>query len=167
MAILNTHPFLTYDDVLLKPVFSEILPKDTDLQSFFSKNIKLSVPIVSAAMDTVTESATAIILAQQGGIGVIHKNMTPEQQAKEVLKVKKFEAGVIFNPITVSANDTLEEVERKKKKYKITGMPVVNEQNELLGILTSRDMRFETEPQKKGFRNDDSQKALGHGPYGH
>lgn len=149
MVQINKKIFLTYDDVLLRPCYSECLPLETTLNSQFSKNISLSIPIVSAAMDTVTEAKTAIVMAQEGGIGVIHKNMPALKQAEEVVKVKKYETGVILNPITVSADDTLRKVKELKKKFKITGMPVVDENNLLVGILTNRDMRFEKENDKK------------------
>ena len=135
---------LTYDDVLLKPGFSEVLPGEVKLKSKFSKNIDLNIPLASAAMDTVTESQTAIVMAQEGGIGVIHKNLTPKRQASEVTKVKKFEAGVILDPITVDPEMSLRGFLELTDKYKITGVPVVAENNRLVGIITSRDIRFET-----------------------
>lgn len=135
---------LTYDDVLLKPGYSEILPSEAVLESRFSKRIPLNIPIVSAAMDTVTESQTAIVMAQEGGIGVLHKNMRPEDQAKEVQKVKKYEAGMILDPITVGPKWSLHRVLELTAQNKITGVPVVDEDKKLVGILTSRDLRFET-----------------------
>lgn len=135
---------LTYDDVLLKPGYSEILPAESQLNSFFSRNISMNIPIVSAAMDTVTESSAAIVLAQEGGIGVIHKNMDPESQAREVQKVKKYESGMIANPITVQPDLPLRALLEITSRNKITGVPVVDKQNILVGILTSRDMKFET-----------------------
>ncbi|EPZ50167.1 IMP dehydrogenase [Bacteriovorax sp. BAL6_X] len=143
MSISQIPQALTYDDVLIKPGYSEVLPGDVSLKTKFSRNISLNIPIVSAAMDTVTESKTAIVMAQQGGIGVIHKNMTPEDQAWEVEKVKKFESGVVLNPITVRPEMQLEEVIRLTSKNKITGVLVVDSDNYLVGILTSRDIRFE------------------------
>ncbi|MCP4913559.1 MAG: IMP dehydrogenase [Oligoflexia bacterium] len=140
--------FLTYDDVLLQPGYSEVLPADVKINSRFSKNIELKIPIVSAAMDTVTESATAICMAQNGAIGVIHKNLAPELQAKEVKKVKKYESGLILNPITVSPSMSLREVVELTKKKKITGVPVV-ESEKLVGIITSRDLAFETNLNQK------------------
>lgn len=140
--------FLTYDDVLLQPGYSEVLPADVKINSRFSKNIELKIPIVSAAMDTVTESATAICMAQNGAIGVIHKNLTPELQAKEVKKVKKYESGLILNPVTVSPSMSLREVVELTKKKKITGVPVV-ESEKLVGIITSRDLAFETNLNQK------------------
>lgn len=142
----NFNPSLafTYDDVLLKPGHSELLPSETDVKSRFSRNIDLNIPIVSAAMDTVTEANAAIVLAQQGGIGVIHKNLTFEDQAKEVSKVKKYEAGMILEPITVHPELSLRSFVELTKKHKITGFPVVDDEQILVGILTSRDMQFES-----------------------
>ena len=135
---------LTYDDVLIKPGYSEVLPHDVDLKSRFSRNIFLNTPLVSSAMDTVTESETAIVMAQEGGLGVIHKNLSIEDQAKEVSKVKRYESGMIINPITVRPNSSLNDLLEVTRKHNITGVPVTNGDNELVGILTSRDMRFET-----------------------
>lgn len=134
---------LTFDDVLLVPDYSDILPKDVNLSTQFTRNIKLNIPVVSAAMDTVTESRLAIAMAQLGGIGVIHKNMSIEDQCAEVVKVKKYESGVIKNPVTVSPMTTIREVLALTKQHRISGVPVVDG-DELLGIVTSRDMRFET-----------------------
>ena len=143
MIRIENEAALTYDDVLLRPAFSKVLPKDVRLNSRFSKNITLNIPIVSAAMDTVTESDTAIVLAQEGGIGVIHKNLTPDVQAKEVSKVKKYEAGMVLDPISVYPEMSLHKVTEITKQHKITGVLVVDKNKKLLGILTSRDMRFE------------------------
>ena len=134
---------LTYDDVLLKPGYSEVLPSETILSTYFSRNITLGIPIVSAAMDTVTESRTAIVMAQEGGLGVIHKNMNLEDQAHEIEKVKKYESGMILDPITISPDSPLGDVVEITRKYKISGVPVVNESKQLVGIITNRDMRFE------------------------
>ena len=133
---------LTFDDVLLVPDYSDILPKDVDLSTHLTRNIRLNIPVVSAAMDTVTESRLAIAMAQLGGIGVIHKNLSIEAQAREVRKVKKFESGVIKNPITVGPYTTIREVLELTKRHNISGVPVV-EGDDLIGIVTSRDMRFE------------------------
>ncbi|MFV2061531.1 MAG: IMP dehydrogenase, partial [Gammaproteobacteria bacterium] len=133
---------LTFDDVLLLPAHSTVLPKDVSLTTKLTKAITLNIPILSAAMDTVTESRLAISLAQEGGIGIIHKNMTIEQQAKEIRKVKKFESGVIKDPITVTPNTTIRDVVELTHKHNISGVPVV-EGEDLLGIVTSRDLRFE------------------------
>jgi IMP dehydrogenase len=149
MSKIETETFLTYDDVLLRPGYSEILPSDTNLETNFSKNIKLRIPLVSAAMDTVTESPVAIVMAQQGGIGVIHKNLPIDRQAKEVEKVKKYEAGMILNPVTVNENATLTKVVEITRSHKITGVPVVNKEDVLVGILTSRDIQFESDFDKK------------------
>lgn len=138
---------LTFDDVLLLPAHSKVLPKDTDLSTRLTCAIRLNIPLLSAAMDTVTEARLAIALAQEGGLGVIHKNMTVEQQAAEVRKVKKFESGVVKDPITVSPAITLGELFELTRAHHISGMPVV-EGKQLVGIVTNRDVRFETEPNK-------------------
>ncbi|PKP33337.1 MAG: IMP dehydrogenase [Bacteroidetes bacterium HGW-Bacteroidetes-17] len=139
---------LTYDDVLLVPAYSEILPRDADITTSFSRNIKLNIPIVSAAMDTVTESTMAIAIAQEGGIGVIHKNMSIEDQAIEVRKVKRAENGMIIDPITIKANMIVADALQLMKEYKIGGIPVVSAKNELIGIVTNRDLRFERNLQR-------------------
>ena len=149
MAQLEEKFYLTYDDVLLKPGFSEVLPSSVEIQSKFSKNIALKIPLVSAAMDTVTEAPTAIVMAQQGGIGVIHKNMAAQDQAGEVRKVKKYEAGMILNPVTVGPDANLQEVEVLTAQHKITGVPVVDSDGGVEGIITSRDMQFENDLAKK------------------
>ena len=134
---------LTYDDVLLVPAYSEVLPRETNLVSNFTRNIQINVPFVSAAMDTVTESAMAIAMAQEGGIGVIHKNMTIEQQAIEVTKVKRAENGMIINPVTITKNKTVGDALAMMKENKIGGIPVVDSNHKLVGIVTNRDLRFE------------------------
>ncbi|MGH8592481.1 MAG: IMP dehydrogenase, partial [Gammaproteobacteria bacterium] len=134
---------LTFDDVLLVPAYSEVLPREARLETRLTRAIRLNIPLVSAAMDTVTEARLAIAIAQQGGIGVIHKNMSPQQQASEVRRVKKFESGVVQDPITVSPNTSIGEVLELTHSHNISGLPVV-EGEELLGIVTSRDLRFET-----------------------
>lgn len=134
---------LTFDDVLLVPAHSTVLPRDVSLQTQLTRGITLNIPILSAAMDTVTEARLAIALAQEGGIGIIHKNMTAEQQALEVMKVKRFESGVVKDPITVSSDTTIREVMALTRKHNISGVPVVNG-IDLVGIVTSRDLRFET-----------------------
>ena len=134
---------LTFDDVLLVPAHSDVLPREVDLSTHLTRDIVLNIPIVSAAMDTVTESGLAIALAQEGGIGIIHKNMSAEAQAKEVRKVKKYESGVIADPITVTPDTSIAEVLRITQKYNISGVPVVDGEN-LEGIVTGRDLRFET-----------------------
>ena len=133
---------LTFDDVSLVPAYSEVLPGDVTLQTRLTREINLNAPLVSAAMDTVTEARLAIAMAQEGGIGVIHKNMTLENQAAQVLTVKKYEAGVIKDPITVNPNTTIREVLELTHRHNISGVPVVDG-DELVGIVTSRDMRFE------------------------
>jgi len=140
---------LTYDDVLLVPSYSEILPRQANLKTFFSKNIELKSPIVSAAMDTVTEHALAISIAQQGGIGVIHKNMSIELQADEVRKVKRSESGMILDPITLSEDASLFDALNLMSENKIGGIPVVNSLRELVGIITNRDLRFEKKLDRK------------------
>ncbi|MBT6515213.1 MAG: IMP dehydrogenase [Crocinitomicaceae bacterium] len=134
---------LTYDDVLLVPAYSEIMPRNVSLKSKFSRNIELNTPIVSAAMDTVTESALAIAIAQQGGIGVVHKNMSIEGQAKEVRKVKRSESGMILDPVTLFKEATVGEALVLMAEHKIGGIPVVDVNNKLKGIVTNRDLRFE------------------------
>lgn len=133
---------LTFDDVLLLPAHSRVLPRDADLSTRLTRAIQLNVPLLSAAMDTVTEARLAIALAQEGGLGIIHKNMSPEQQAQQVRTVKKFESGVIKNPITVSPNTSIREVMALTHAHNISGVPVVDGE-ELVGIVTSRDLRFE------------------------
>ena len=133
---------LTFDDVLLVPGHSTILPKDVSLKTQLTQNISLNLPLVSAAMDTVTESSLAIALAEQGGLGVIHKNMTPELQAEHVSKVKRFESGVVNDPITINPNMTVEEVMQITQKHKISGLPVLLNEK-IVGIVTNRDLRFE------------------------
>mgnify|MGYP001811150527 CR=1 FL=1 len=133
---------LTFDDVLLVPAHSTVLPKDVALQTQITRTITLNLPFVAAAMDTVTESRLAIALAQEGGIGIIHKNMTVQQQAGEVAKVKKYESGVIRDPITISSMATIAEAKKITKERDISGLPVVDN-GELVGIVTGRDLRFE------------------------
>ena len=134
---------LTYDDVLLVPAYSEILPREVSIQAKFTRNITLNIPIVSAAMDTVTESAMAIAIAREGGIGVLHKNMTVEAQANEVRKVKRAESGMIIDPVTLPIDAQVADAKRSMKEHRIGGIPVVSENGELIGIVTNRDLRFE------------------------
>ncbi len=134
---------LTYDDVLLVPAFSEILPREVSIKTKFTKNITINAPIVSAAMDTVTESAMAIAMAREGGIGVLHKNMTIEQQALEVRKVKRAESGMIIDPVTLPLTAKVLDAKQAMKEHHIGGIPVVGDQGELKGIVTNRDLRFE------------------------
>lgn len=140
---------LTYDDVLIVPNYSEVLPTEVQLKTKFSKNISMNIPIVSSAMDTVTESRTAIVMAQEGGIGVIHKNMTPEEQAFEVEKVKKYESGMILDPFTVTPDQKISDLFDLMKKYKISGFPVVDGNKRLVGMITNRDLRFISDTSKK------------------
>ena len=140
---------LTYEDVLLVPSFSKILPSDVSLKTRFSKNIILNIPIVSAAMDTVTESKMAIAMASEGGIGVIHKNMSIEDQANEVRLVKRAESGMIIDPVTLDPDSLVIDAKNNMKKYKIGGIPIVSNSGKLAGIVTNRDLRFEKDNSKK------------------
>ncbi len=133
---------LTFDDVLLVPNYSEVLPTQVDVKTKLTKRITLNIPIMSAAMDTVTESELAIAIAREGGIGIIHKNMTIEEQAEEVDRVKRSESGMIVKPVTVKPEQTIAEAEALMRKYKISGLPVVNDEGKLVGIITNRDIRF-------------------------
>ncbi|WP_132794884.1 IMP dehydrogenase [Tenacibaculum skagerrakense] len=134
---------LTYDDVLLVPAYSEVLPREVNIQTKFTRNITINVPIVSAAMDTVTESDMAIAIAREGGIGVLHKNMTIEQQAQEVRKVKRAESGMIIDPITLPLDAVVLDAKKAMREHKIGGIPVVDDEKKLVGIVTNRDLRFE------------------------
>ena len=134
---------LTFDDVLLVPAFSDVLPRDTSLKTKLTRNISLNMPLVSAAMDTVTEGRLAIAMAQQGGVGIVHKNLTPAEQAREVAKVKRFESGVVRDPITVPPQMKVRDVIALSRQHGISGFPVV-EGPQLVGIVTNRDLRFET-----------------------
>jgi IMP dehydrogenase len=134
---------LTFDDVLLIPAHSSVLPRDVSLQTKLTRNITLNIPLVSAAMDTVTEARLAIALAQEGGIGIVHKNLTPQQQAAEVAKVKRFESGILKDPITIPPTMTVREVLNLTRTHKFSGLPVV-ENGKVIGIVTNRDTRFET-----------------------
>ena len=134
---------LTYDDVLLIPAYSEVLPKEVDLTTRFSRNIVLNTPIVSAAMDTVTEANLAIAIAREGGIGIIHKNMSIEEQAKQVKIVKRAENGMIYDPITIHKESTVADAIDYMREFRIGGIPVVDGEHKLIGIVTNRDLRFE------------------------
>jgi IMP dehydrogenase len=134
---------LTFDDVLLVPAFSQVLPRDTSLATQLSRNIRLNLPLVSAAMDTVTEARLAIAIAQEGGIGIVHKNLTPKQQAAEVARVKRYESGVLRDPITISPGVPVRDVINLSRQHGISGFPVVDE-GRVVGIVTGRDLRFET-----------------------
>jgi len=134
---------LTFDDILLVPLRSSVLPREVDITSFLTREIKLNIPFLSASMDTVTESQMAIAMAAQGGIGIIHKNMSIEKQADEIDKVKRSESGMIVNPITLTPDRTIREAEEFMSKYHISGIPIVENSGKLVGILTNRDLRFE------------------------
>ena len=136
---------LTFDDVLLRPAYSEVLPAEVDLTTNITRNIQLNIPLVSAAMDTVTESRTAICMAREGGIGIIHKNFSIEAQALEVDKVKKSESGMIVDPITMRPNQRIREALDIMERYRISGVPIIKSDGKLVGILTNRDLRFETD----------------------
>ena len=135
---------LTFDDVLLVPAHSAILPRDVSLQTRLTRDITLNMPLLSAAMDTVTEGRLAIALAQEGGIGIIHKNLTPAQQAAEVAKVKRYESGVLKDPITINPNMMVRDVLELTRRHRISGLPVVDKGGKVVGIVTNRDLRFET-----------------------
>jgi len=140
---------LTFDDVLLVPQASDVMPRGVDTSAQLTKTIRLNIPVLSAAMDTVSESGTAIALAQEGGIGVIHKNLTPEQQAAEVRRVKRYEAGVVQEPLTVTPGTTLNEVSRLAAEHGFSGFPVLDADGKVCGIVTNRDIRFDRDPGKK------------------
>ena len=133
---------LTFDDVLLVPAASSVLPSTADTATFVTRSIRMNIPLLSSAMDTVTESKMAIAMAQAGGIGVVHRNLGIEEQAREVRRVKRFESGIVFNPITLTPDQTLADAKALQARYNVTGFPVVDEQGRVLGIVTNRDMRF-------------------------
>ena len=134
---------LTYDDVLLVPAFSQTLPREVSIKTRFSRNIPLNIPIISAAMDTVTESSMAIAMAREGGIGVLHKNMTIEEQADKVRTVKRSESGMIIDPVTLPETAQVSDAKQNMQQYKIGGIPIVDADKKLIGIVTNRDLRFE------------------------
>ncbi len=134
---------LTYDDVLLVPAFSEVLPREVNIKTQFTRNIQINIPIISAAMDTVTESAMAIAMAREGGIGVLHKNMSIAQQANEVRKVKRAESGMITDPVTLPLTATVLDAKQNMAEHGIGGIPIIDTQGILKGIVTNRDLRFE------------------------
>ena len=140
---------LTYDDVLLIPAYSEVLPRTVELTTKFSRHIELKVPFVTAAMDTVTEAPMAIAIAREGGIGVIHKNMSIEEQARQVAIVKRAENGMIYDPVTIKRGRTVGDALNMMSEYHIGGIPVVDDENKLVGIVTNRDLRFEQNPDRK------------------
>ncbi|WP_108259738.1 IMP dehydrogenase [Mangrovicoccus ximenensis] len=137
---------LTFDDVLLQPAASSVLPSTADTTTFVTKSIRLNVPLLSSAMDTVTEARMAIAMAQTGGMGVIHRNLTVQEQADEVRRVKRFESGVVYNPVTLSPDQTLADANALCERYKVTGFPVVDADGRVVGIVTNRDMRFAEDP---------------------
>ena len=140
---------LTFDDVLLIPAKSEVLPSQVDVSTFLTSQIRMSIPLISAAMDTVTEARLAIALAQEGGVGVVHRNMSIDDQVSEVDKVKRSESGMIVDPITMGPDQSVREALDIMEKYRISGIPITKN-GRLVGILTNRDLRFETNLQKKG-----------------
>ncbi|CAN0382114.1 unnamed protein product, partial [Phaeothamnion confervicola] len=155
-SINNANPreALTFDDVLIRPGLSNVMPSDVDIRSRITKTIALNMPIIASAMDTVTESDMAIAMAQAGGLGVIHRNMEPHQQAAQVRQVKKFESGMIVNPLTIEPTATLAEALDLMKENRISGIPVVEKSGngtpgKLVGILTNRDVRFATDPRQR------------------
>src|SRR5213080_1908930 len=133
---------LTFDDVLLVPAYSEVLPREVDIKTRLTREITLNVPMLSAAMDTVTEASLAIALAREGGLGILHKNMTIEKQAEQVRKVKRSESGMIIDPITLTVNATIGDALRLMRENKIGGIPIVDPNGKLAGILTNRDLRY-------------------------
>jgi len=143
--VLQIPEALTFDDVLIVPAYSEVLPTDTDVSTVLTATIPMRIPLLSAAMDTVTEAETAISMAREGGIGIIHRNMSVERQAREVDKVKKSESGMIVDPITVHPDQPIGDVMELMAQYRISGVPVVKG-DQLVGIITNRDLRFETDP---------------------
>lgn len=160
MATINTPPTkvssskffgegLTFDDVLLMPGYSQVLPRDVNIQTRLTKDITLNVPLLSAAMDTVTEASLAMALAREGGLGILHKNMSIEKQAEQVRKVKRSESGLILDPVTLLENATIGDAKRLMRENKIGGIPIIDKNKKLVGILTNRDLRFEDDPKRK------------------
>ncbi|MBK9299718.1 MAG: IMP dehydrogenase [Bacteroidetes bacterium] len=140
---------LTFDDVLLVPAYSEVLPREVSIQTNLTKALKINIPLVSAAMDTVTEAQLAIALAREGGIGILHKNMSIEKQAEQVRKVKRSESGLIVDPITLHPDATIGDALKIMKENKIGGIPIIDSNKKLVGILTNRDLRFEKNVKQK------------------
>ncbi|MBF4983193.1 IMP dehydrogenase, partial [Nonlabens mediterrranea] len=134
---------LTYDDVLLVPAYSEVLPREVSIKTKFSRNITLNAPVISAAMDTVTESRMAIAMAQEGGIGILHKNMSIEAQAQKVRRVKRAESGMIIDPVTLTIEATIGDAKASMREHSIGGIPIVDDEGFIKGIVTNRDLRFE------------------------
>ena len=137
---------LTFDDVLLVPAASSVLPSQADVSTQVTKSVRMNIPLLSSAMDTVTEARMAIAMAQAGGIGVIHRNLDPERQADEVRRVKRFESGIVFNPVTLTPDQTLADARALAERFNVTGFPVVDAAGRVVGIVTNRDMRFVTDP---------------------
>ena len=133
---------LTFDDVLLVPAASSVMPSTADTRTFVTQSIALNIPLLSSAMDTVTENRMAISMAQAGGMGVIHRNLDVEEQARQVRRVKRFESGIVYNPITLTPDQTLADAKALQERYRVTGFPVVDDKGRVLGIVTNRDMRF-------------------------
>ncbi|MGE5535823.1 MAG: IMP dehydrogenase, partial [Acidobacteriota bacterium] len=145
----NLREALTFDDVLIKPGLSEVLPSDVDIRSRVTRSIPVNIPIMASAMDTVTEAAMAIAMAQAGGIGVIHRNLDPAEQAGQVRQVKKFESGMVVNPLTIHPDETLADALALMREHNISGIPVVERSGKLVGIVTNRDVRFATDTRQK------------------
>src|SRR6201988_4799650 len=167
-ADIQLQTAFTFDDILLVPQHSEVVPSQTDISTRFTRNIRLNVPLVSAAMDTVTESRLAIAMAQHGGLGVIHKNLSIEEQASEVDRVKRSESGMIVNPITLSPEHRIYEALALMQKYRISGVPITEDgqkEGKLVGILTNRDLRFETKTHRP-IAHLMTKGHLGKGPVG-
>src|SRR5688572_28222112 len=139
---------LTFDDVLLSPAFSQVLPREVNTQTRLTREITLNIPMISSAMDTVTEATLAIALAREGGMGILHKNMTIERQTEQVRRVKRSESGLIIDPITLLVDATIGDAQRLMKENKIGGIPIIDQNNKLVGILTNRDLRFQTDKKK-------------------
>ena len=156
------HEALTFDDVLLEPAYSEVLPREVKLKTQLTRSLSLNIPIISAAMDTVTEARLAITLAQEGGIGIIHKNMSPKDQARQVQQVKKFESGVIHDPITVTPDTTIRDVIALTRAKNISGVPVVEGEN-LVGIVTHRDLAVRDAARRAGLGRHDAEGSPRHG----
>ena len=146
---------LTFDDVLLLPAASDVIPSEVDTSSQLTRDIRLRIPLVSSAMDTVTESRMAIAMARAGGMGVLHRNLSAEVQAGQVETVKRSEAGMVTDPVTCKPTDTLAEVDAKCARFRISGLPVTDDDGQLVGIITNRDMRFEVDQNRPVVRGDD------------
>ncbi len=146
---------LTFDDVLLVPAASSVLPSTADTRTRVTKSIALNIPLLSSAMDTVTEGRMAIAMAQAGGMGVVHRNLSIDEQAREIRRVKRFESGIVYNPITLRANQTLADAKALQERYRVTGFPVVDGAGRVVGIVTNRDMRFASDERTPVQGDDD------------